>query len=294
MRLLSWNVAGRTDAPRARLSAQAEAIAGERPDLVALQEVTRETREPWCDRLAALGLGFCADSVDRLVEGRRYANLLASRWSLTAEQPLETTFPEKILSCVVMAPDGGVEVHVFHAPTGVGSGWGKIEALEALHGRLSESRSTPGAPAALRIVCGDFNAPQAEPPGRELVTFAQDERSEQRLTASPRWFDSWREKQTATPAAWDAERWDRAERQMLAPQGLGLVDVFRDQHAEDSAASWVWRRGTREVPRRFDHVFASPSLRPWAVRYRHSWRERDAAGERLSDHSGVVATFGAE
>ena len=56
--------------------------------------------------------------------------------------------------------------------------------------------------------------------------------------------------------------------------------------------TWVWRGAGREVGRRFDHVFASPTLRPWTFRYRHDWRERDASGDRLSDHSGVVATFG--
>ena len=45
MRLVSWNVAGHRDGPKApRLTLQADAIASERPDLVALQEVTRAAR----------------------------------------------------------------------------------------------------------------------------------------------------------------------------------------------------------------------------------------------------------
>jgi exonuclease III len=254
VRLVSWNVAGRTDGPRAdRLSAQAEAIWAEHPDLVALQEVTCTTIRPWRQKLSEMELGFCADTVDRLAGDRRYANLLASRWPLSSEAALAgTTFPEKILSVAA----SGVEVHVFHAPTGVGSGWGKVDALEALHRRLSEPSAVP------RIVCGDFNAPQAEPTGRPLVTFAQIEATAARLDQTPRWFADWLAKHpTADP--WDPERWDRAERQLLSPAHLGLVDVFRDLNPSARDASWVWHRGETETPRRFDHLFASPALRPW-------------------------------
>src|SRR6185503_10123682 len=72
VRLVSWNVAGRTDGPTAnRLCAQAEALADERPDLVALQEVTRETIGVWRDRLSQQGLDYCADTVGRLRANRR-------------------------------------------------------------------------------------------------------------------------------------------------------------------------------------------------------------------------------
>ena len=57
MRVVSWNVAGRTDGSRApALSRQAEAIAAERPDVIALQEVTRASEEQWREKLPGLGL----------------------------------------------------------------------------------------------------------------------------------------------------------------------------------------------------------------------------------------------
>jgi hypothetical protein len=46
------------------------------------------------------------------------------------------------------------------------------------------------------------------------------------------------------------------------------------------------QRERAEVWRRYDHVFASPSLRPTDARYRDDWR---VAG--LSDHAAIVVTF---
>jgi len=61
MRLVSWNVAGRRDGPRAlRLTQQADAIASEAPDVVALQEVTRESDPQWRSALADRGLAHVA------------------------------------------------------------------------------------------------------------------------------------------------------------------------------------------------------------------------------------------
>jgi hypothetical protein len=84
-----------------------------------------------------------------LRDGRRYANLLAARWPLTLEPPRrDTDFPEKLLSARLEAPEGPVELHVFHAPTGVGSGWGKVRALEALPARLTGASAVPRIVAA--------------------------------------------------------------------------------------------------------------------------------------------------
>lgn len=172
-------------------------------------------------------------------------------------------------------------MHVFHAPTGVGAGWGKIRALEALHRRLLIASDGP------RLVCGDFNAPQAEPAGAPLVTFAQDAASGELRCRPERWYV-----RVEPEIAWDPERWDRAERQVLVPHDVGLVDVYRLLHPDGDDRSWVWRGAGREVGRRFDHVLASLSLQPQSMDYRHEWRE-PSPGHRLSDHSGVVVRFAA-
>ena len=56
-------------------------------------------------------------------------------------------------------------------------------------------------------------------------------------------------------------------------RALDLIDVFRSLHPEATDASWVWRGRGREIGRRFDHVLASPRLRPLFVTYRHDWRD---------------------
>lgn len=282
MRLVSWNVEGKIDGPRAaRLSAQVRAIAGERPDVVALQEVTRASDPQWRAALDRLGLPYVMSTTYLLAPKRRYANLLASRWPLqplSLRADLGNDFPEKLLTARVQPPStAAVDVHVFHAPTGVGAGWGKVRALEALHHRLAQPSATP------RIVCGDFNAPQQNPPGGPLITWAQDPTTEDLHPRPEPWF-----RKIESPAGWDPDRWDTAERQVLAPTESDLVDVYRELHPDGEDFSWVWRRGDRVIERRYDHVLASRDLRLLSMSYRHDWRERSSSGSRLSDHSGVV------
>lgn len=221
----------------------------------------------WRAALARLGLPHVMSTTCLLAPERRCANLLAARWPL---QPLsfrpdpDNDFPEKLLTARVQPPStAAVDVHVFHAPTGVGSGWGKVRALEALHRRLAQPSATP------RIVCGDFNAPQHNPPGGPLLTWAQDPTTGTLRQRAEPWF-----RKIESPTAWDSERWDRAERQVLEPTGSDLVDVYRELHPDGEDVSWVWRRGDRVIERRYDHVLASRELRLVSMSYRHHWRER--------------------
>jgi endonuclease/exonuclease/phosphatase family metal-dependent hydrolase len=157
MRLVSWNVAGHCNEPKApRLTRQADAIASERPDIVALQEVTRQSDPQWREALSQRGLSHIASTTHLLTPGRRYANLLAARRPLSVlsfADPPENDFPERLLSTRAEGPAVAIEIHVFHAPTGVRTGWGKIRALEALHRRLLVASAIP------RVVCGDFTHP---------------------------------------------------------------------------------------------------------------------------------------
>jgi len=271
-RLVSWNVAGRTS----RMKERIQAISRLRPDILALQETTTGNLPAFREALPDIGLVHALDSRTmaahpaKLIGPRKYGELLASRWPLDAFAPagFEAPWPERILSALVRVPGGDVEIHVAHLPTGVGHGWLKIETFEGIFAQLARPSTTP------RILCGDFNSPQAEGPGGEIITWGQDVGPDGRGTPPP-----------------GADAWDSGERSVL--EGLAtydLRDVYRALHPRAEAFSWYWRGGGKggatPVGRRFDHIFAAASLGATVCRYEHGVRE-----DGLSDHSAILADF---
>jgi exonuclease III len=238
------------------MPAQYAAISRHEPDVVCLQEVTEERRSHWSDRLRDDGLEHFADS-SYLLSGRPKQTFVAARWPLVVLPAIAGPQPERVLSVVIDSPWGQIEVHNAHVPDGSGHGILKVATLEALFDRLARPCDRH------RILCGDLNAPRGEGPNGEVETFAVDH---------PR----------------DAERWDAAERSVIT--GLAdwdLADLFRGIHGY-GVTEPTWERSRRggSVGRRFDHVFASASLRGIACDYVHAWRETG-----LSDHSAVEAVF---
>ena len=114
---------------------------------------------------------------------RRYGLMLASRWPLEALDPCEFSvpWPERVLSAIVAAPGGPVEVHTTHVPPGASNGWIKIEHLEALRAGLQHVSRAP------RVVCGDFNTPRRELPDGAVITWAQTEDGRTIHARGPRW-----------------------------------------------------------------------------------------------------------
>lgn len=255
LKLLSWNVAGRTGL----LGEQIAAVERREPDLVTLQEIRPSTVDRWRDGLARAGLAFALDS-SALLGRRPLFNLTASRWELTELPAVGAPQPERVLSAVSEYPPGRIEVHNAHVPPARSNGLTKIETCEALHERLAR----PSVEGRHRILCGDLNTPRYESEDGGIETFA---------TNHP-----------------DLEaRWDAAERSLLV--GLAdwdLQDVFRLLNGYDRRdVSWVFHtRARRRAAHRLDHVLASASLGTIACDYLHEWRE---AG--LSDHSAMEATF---
>jgi endonuclease/exonuclease/phosphatase family metal-dependent hydrolase len=148
-------------------SKQRAALAALDLDLLCLQEVTLATDPLWRDGAPTLGLDHVASSTDWLGLGR-YANLLASRWPI---EPLDLRgaglpCPEKLLSVIVKAPGGPLEVHVAHLPPGVSRPQEKVATFEAIYSALSQPAHRP------RILCGDFNSPRSETKDGNLVTWA--------------------------------------------------------------------------------------------------------------------------
>ena len=240
------------------------------PDVVALQEVTSYTAELWREALVRDGwrsFVFSFDLAPRSfspVGPRRYGLALASRFPLVTHDPecFPVPWQERVLSATIYVPNGCVEITTTHVPPGSSNGWIKIEHLEGLRLGLEAASSTP------RLLCGDFNTPRRELPNGEVITFGQTETG--RLTRAR------------------GARWDAAERGiLLGLADLGMPDVFRVLYGyQPQPASWILKRGHARFPRRFDHVFADPTLRPTAFTYVHELRESG-----MSDHSAAFVEF---
>lgn len=267
IRLISWNVASRKSC-----SDQVKELVAQSPDMVALQEVTPTTAELFRKELAKTPLVRIVDSFQLARKGpslrghRKYGKLIASRWDLEGLPPsTDLVWPERLLSVLVKTPRGVMELHTAYIPPGSSNGWKKVEVLEGIFERLSRRAKLA------RILCGDFNTPKEERTDGQVITWAQTVKRGGNVKLGKR-----------------GERWDQAERNVL--QGLArfdLCDVFRLLHGYKAQEfSWYVVRKSGRKGRRFDHVFASASLKPVACRYLHTFREK-----RLSDHSPIEVCF---
>lgn len=253
MKLLTWNVAGRA----AKLERQADAVERAEADIVCLQEIRATTLPLWRDRLHAAGLPHVHDS-SAWLDNRRYFVVTASRWPGRELPPIGAPYPERVLSLMLDAPFGELELHNTHVPPAPSNGIRKIETLEALH--LALARPVEHH----RILAGDLNVPALETTEGDIVTFA-DRHPEQ------------------------LERWDAAERAPFTKLAeFDLRDCFRQLHGfERRDVSWVLNtRNRRKAGLRLDHVLASQTLNVVHCDYHHEWRE---AG--LSDHSAMEVVF---
>jgi exonuclease III len=253
LRLVSWNVAGRS----VKLGEQAAALARREPDIVCLQEVRASTLPRWRSALEALGLERIADS-SQWIGKRRFFNVTASRWRATELPPIGAPQPERVLSLRLDTPVGELELHNAHVPPAQSAGLTKVETCEALFAHLARPASHH------RVLCGDLNTPKLETTEGDLITFAVN-----------------------YPEV--LKRWDEAERSLL--RGLAewdLHDQFRRLNGYDRRdVSWVFHtRSRRRAGHRLDHVLASSGLNTRWCDYEHGWRE---AG--LSDHSAIEAVF---
>src|SRR3954454_356538 len=256
--VLTWNVAGRVRT----VEAQAEAMASQPADVVALQEVRVSSLEPWRAALARLGGPFVVTSLDgqdplvRLARERRLGVLIAGRAPVEPlPGPAALPWPERVL-CASTALG---EVVNLHAPLSSKVGDVKVLTLEAVFSYLAMGEEGP------RVVVGDFNTPQYESREGEVHSFAR--------TRSGRIRPDY------------GERHDAAEVGMVIGLGdYGYVDAFRVLHGYlRRDRSWVYPHG--KMGYRLDHI----PVRGHSVsecEYRHDWRERG-----LSDHAAMWAAL---
>jgi exonuclease III len=160
LRLISWN----TNARR-RVELQARALLARLPDLVALQEVTAASADPWAEALRAGGLQHLRATVSESSARRgphAYCVLVASRHLFL--HATAVSFPilgwdERVLSVVVDAPTGELVLHNVHVPNGSANGWARVEVLESVRAGVSAHCQDP-----YTLLCGDCNTPQGELP----------------------------------------------------------------------------------------------------------------------------------
>ena len=255
-RVLTWNVAGRVRT----VEAQAEAMASEPADVVALQEVRLSSIGPWRSALGRLGFPYVVSSLDghdplvQLAPERRLGVLIAGRSPVDAlPGPAGLPWPERVLCA---STDVG-EVVNLHAPLSNKAGAVKVLTLEAVFSYLAMAEDAP------RVLVGDFNTPQYESREGEVHTFAR--------TRSGRIRPDY------------GERHDAAELALvtgLAP--YGYVDAFRVLHGYSRRdRSWVYPHG--KMGYRLDHIIVR-GFQVEGCEYRHDWRDRG-----LSDHAAMWA-----
>jgi exonuclease III len=262
VRVVTWNVNRRVSV----LAAQAAALAGREPDVVALQEVTARSWPLWRAALETIGLPHARCSLDEAdparqpITRRRTGVVIAARARLGPAPSLPVPWPETALAATIGAAGVGddasaaIVVHAVHVPNAA-NGWIKPDTLAALRAGL-EAGSGP------RVVCGDLNTPRREKPDGTVISFARDTREQLRPERG--------------------ERWDSAELGVVPGlRDLGFADAFRALHGYASKEpSWVWRHGGGW---RLDHLFAA-GLEVEAAVYHHAWRD-----DGLSDHSALEA-----
>ena len=259
MKLITWNV-NRSSVRRFRR--QATALAAQNPDILALTEMGVKAGPRAEELLREHGFDHVVDSRHLLddVPTRASGVLLASRFPLEAmvsQFDVPKNHRQRVLSATFQTPFGPLEGHVVHVPPGSSWGWQKIEVFEALSDRLATDCEHP------RFLAGDFNSPAREHPDGGVDVFGSKKQG---------------------------SRWSDGERSVLV--GLadyGLADAFRAVHGYDREA-WSHkcvRKGVVKWRRRFDHVFACPSLKPSAAKYLHELDEH-------SDHTPLELVFNPE
>ncbi len=251
------------------IAEQATALATRKPDVVALQEVTRRTLPLWRRAFELMGLVHVRASLDdadpaRTPSARRATGVMvASRTPLRdVGDALAMPWPETATCAAAQTSCGPVEVCCVHVPNAA-NGLVKVKSLQAIRSGLAAAE--PGA----RVLCGDLNTPRRELPTGEVISFARDSRHRLRPERGP--------------------EWDSAELGVVPGlRELGYRDAYRCLHGYDAPQpSWTWKRiAGHGGGWRIDHIFASSQLRPIACRYHHSWRD-----DQLSDHSAIEADF---
>src|SRR3954451_21957434 len=152
--VVTWNVAGRVRT----VGLQAEALATQPADLIALQEIRLSSLAAWRAALRELGFEHVITSLDGhdpnvpLAPERRLGVLIAGRAPVEAlPAPPGVPWPERVLSARTELG----ELLNLHAPIWSKAEEAKVRPLEAVYEHLAAD-----GPAGSRVLVGDLNTPQ--------------------------------------------------------------------------------------------------------------------------------------
>tara|TARA_Y100000758_G_C15979200_1_gene396257 strand:+ start:81 stop:917 length:837 start_codon:yes stop_codon:yes gene_type:complete len=270
MKCISWNIGKNFKI----IDQQLKIVDDEKPDILALQEVTNKSFNK-INEILRSKFKFVSFSLDLIkdkklsVGPRKLGVLTASNYKLEKRDLNEFNIPwrERILNHNIYTDKKKIRFYNAYIPPGSSNGWIKIETLEGIFKGLNISSSEP------RILCGDFNIPQAENHRHNVITFAQ----KMKLKGKPKLKKSFR--------GGSGKRWDQAERNLFENlKSVGMQDSFRKKHSyktyEYSFA--ISRKGKVVAKRRFDHFFTSDDILIKEIGYLHTYRET-----KLSDHSPI-------
>jgi len=265
MLLLSWNVNRRRPGDHA---AKIESVG---PDIVTLQEVTRNRANEWVDRLKDIGLGHHYRSGDNAL-ALSHQCLIASRWKLTPNdigRPRQAPYPESLGRVTVSVPgEGDIDVFTAHIPNGSGHGWRKIDTFTVLSATLRRALDSP------RILTGDFNEPKRFRQSGQIVPFGE-KIHEDGGTSIRGWKTQFGVRRR------NMERANGVVSVLAGASQHGLRDAYRDLHGFETATP-VTHYTTRKNPRSFDHTFVSRHFEVVDCGYYHEWRKQG-----WSDHSAM-------
>jgi endonuclease/exonuclease/phosphatase family metal-dependent hydrolase len=276
MRILTWNV-------NRRWRGCLEGIRGLKPDIVMLQEVTHENKRGIMATLELIGCKHSRYSGDVTDPRKRYGNVTASRWPVSAVSrgwAPKMPWPQLGLRATVHTPHGDVDTINVHIPDGSNNGWRKIDSIEAVADAVESGDNVA------RVLAGDFREPQMILPGGRLVTFGQRiypdgsiRLGRRRRGGAPPGSFMDREGRT-----YGLHHWDATVRRIFEGSSRhGLRHVIK---VDDEWPSHVpTTHYARNTPRFFDHIFVSRHFRVTGFRYVDDVREES----RYSDHSAVYA-----
>lgn len=253
MVIATWNV----NSIRARLPKLLSWLAGQKPDVLCLQETKVVDEEFPFAELEGLGYHVAAF-------GQKTYNGVA----IASREPLEDVrrgLPEDASgeARLISARFGEVTVMSLYVPNGQEVGTEKYAFKLAWMEKLLAYMQASFSPQDLLVVCGDFNV-------------------------APEDRDVW------DPELWRGKiLFSEPEKQAFFKLlSWGLVDCLRLHHQESGLYTWWdYRQGAfhRGWGMRLDHILAT---QPMAARCTRVVIDREARkGEKPSDHAPVLATF---